>query len=122
MAESFPQLIHELADIYHRGCLLTMARVSGFSYTSLWRWERGMATQYSYLLIRKLAERYRLNEDDLWSLIRKDAVARAAGLDVPLPQINRRRGPAPIALRRGPLEAASPGMRNLLGKTEGPAA
>ena len=89
--ESFPFLIHTLAQLHHRGCLLTMTQKSGIPHTTLWRWERGLSRQYDPRLVRTLCEYYRLNQDDVWHLIRRDTDLRDAGKSVPVPALGRGR-------------------------------
>lgn len=101
IAESFPILIHSLAERHHRNCLLTMSRECDLSYTTLWRWERGMSGSYDYFLVQRLCERYSLEPTDVWALIHRDTALRTRGKRIPLPDVSdRRRGPQPSVLSR----------------------
>src|SRR4051812_33858712 len=84
MARSFPLLIHSLVELHDRGCLLEMAQRSRIPYTTLWRWERGLARNYDYFLVQRLCERYELRSANVWKVIHADTVAGVAGKEVAL--------------------------------------
>src|SRR5947207_12301573 len=94
IAESFPCLIHALAERHHGDCLLTMSRECDIPYTTLWRWEHGMPVTYNYFLVQRLCAFYGLPTAEVWTVIQRDTEARRLGGRIPLPDLtNRRRGP-----------------------------
>jgi hypothetical protein len=100
---SFPLLIHTLADKYHRGCLLTMSQATDIPYTTLWRWEKGMARQYGLTVIEQLIAYYQFDRRQLWDLILNDSRKRASGQRVSTADLShRKRGPSPGRAKRVP--------------------
>jgi hypothetical protein len=95
LAKSFPLLIHALCVEHHAGNLLAMVEATRIPYTTLWRWQRGLSRRYdNYWNVRRLCEHYRLEEDEVWALIRRDLATQAQRGTIPLPDLSQvRAGP-----------------------------
>jgi hypothetical protein len=99
LAKSFPLLIHALCVEHHAGNLLAMVEATRIPYTTLWRWQRGLSRRYdNYWNVRRLCEHYRLDEDQVWTVIRRDLATLAQRGTIPLPDLSEvRAGPHPKA-------------------------
>lgn len=104
-AESFPMLVHAIAQEYHAGSLLVMQEYTKrgprqLGQSTLWRWVRGLPRMYNYRLVQHLCDCYRLRFEDVWAVIQRDDRRLLNGEAVPLPDVSDiKRGPLSLEAR-----------------------
>lgn len=109
---SFPMLIWRIANKYHRGVVLQMARHTRLDYATLRKWIFGLTRQPDTPNVEQFCEAYGLDFQAVYDIIRRDIMRYRMRARVPVPDLSHvKPRPLPDGQNRRPLARMDGGRR-----------